>query len=149
MATVPRICQALKLEAPLFRISLQKFCSDASKPPKATKASKVPQSVETPKAATPKAATPKAATPKAAAPKAAIPKASAAESVIPKAPDIHEYKSAATPSDPGHSVGPGALKSGDYPNTEYFCYEKMSFYDLEVEMAPHRLPQPSANNGRL
>ncbi|XP_068227108.1 uncharacterized protein [Palaemon carinicauda] len=59
------------------------------------------------------------------------------------------YNSPATPSDPGHEVGPGASKTGEYPNTEYYTYDKMSYFDLEVEMAPDRIPQPSADNGHL
>ncbi|XP_045596829.2 translation initiation factor IF-2 [Procambarus clarkii] len=148
MASVARLGRAIRLEAPVLRLSLQGFCSKASKPPKTTKV------VEPPKAAAPKAATPKDVTPKTSAPKATAPKAAAPKPTAPlaaatKASSIPNYVSAATPSDPGHPVGPGALKGGDYPNTEYYTYEKMSYFDLEVEMSSHRIPQPSADNGQF
>ncbi|CAG9788327.1 unnamed protein product [Diatraea saccharalis] len=43
-------------------------------------------------------------------------------------------------------VGPGVdpNKSGAYKVPEYFCYDNMSFFEAEIEMAKFRLPQPSA-----
>lgn len=43
-------------------------------------------------------------------------------------------------------VGPGVEpnKSGAYKVPEYFCYDNMSFFEAEIEMARYRLPQPSA-----
>lgn len=41
-------------------------------------------------------------------------------------------------------VGPGASVNGDYKVPEYFCYDKMSFAEAEIEMAKYRCPQPSA-----
>uniref|UniRef100_A0A1B6GY67 Uncharacterized protein n=1 Tax=Cuerna arida TaxID=1464854 RepID=A0A1B6GY67_9HEMI len=49
-------------------------------------------------------------------------------------------KCVATPSG---EVGPGASKSGDYKNPEYFCYNNTSYFEAEIEMAKYRLPQPS------
>lgn len=46
-------------------------------------------------------------------------------------------------------MGPGADKGGAYPNTEYYTYNKMSYFDLEEEMSAHRIPQPGANNGHF
>ncbi|KAK5643578.1 hypothetical protein RI129_007423 [Pyrocoelia pectoralis] len=43
-------------------------------------------------------------------------------------------------SDP---VGPGASKSTNYKNPEYFSYHQLSYYEAEIEMAKYRLPQPS------
>lgn len=40
-------------------------------------------------------------------------------------------------------VGPGASKSGEYKNPEYFCYNTTSYFEAEVEMLKYRLPQPS------
>lgn len=40
-------------------------------------------------------------------------------------------------------VGPGASKEGEYKNPEYYQYNPMSFYDIEKEMSPFRLTQPS------
>ncbi|KAK9753893.1 NADH dehydrogenase [ubiquinone] flavoprotein 3, mitochondrial [Popillia japonica] len=40
-------------------------------------------------------------------------------------------------------VGPGAAKTTNYKNPEYFCYDKDSFFEAEVEMASYRCPQPS------
>lgn len=43
-------------------------------------------------------------------------------------------------------VGPGVdpNKSGAYKVPEYFCYDNMSYFEAEIEMAKYRLPQPSA-----
>lgn len=40
-------------------------------------------------------------------------------------------------------VGPGAAKSGNYKNPEYYCYDKNSYYEAEIEMNKYRCPQPS------
>ncbi|CAG9762506.1 unnamed protein product [Ceutorhynchus assimilis] len=45
---------------------------------------------------------------------------------------------------PNEPVGPGASKDGNYPNPEYFCYDKTSYFEAEVEMLKYRCPQPSA-----
>lgn len=44
-------------------------------------------------------------------------------------------------------VGPGIKpdKSGAYKSPEYFCYNDMSYYEAEVEMAKYRCPPPNAN----
>lgn len=41
-------------------------------------------------------------------------------------------------------VGPGASTKGDYKVPEYFCYDKTSYAEAEIEMAKYRCPQPSA-----
>ena len=41
-------------------------------------------------------------------------------------------------------VGPGASKDGAYKNPEYYTYNPMSFYDIEKDMKPFRIPQPSS-----
>ncbi|XP_072930300.1 uncharacterized protein NdufV3 [Epargyreus clarus] len=43
-------------------------------------------------------------------------------------------------------VGPGVdpQKSGAYKVPEYFCYDNMSYFEAEIEMAKFRCPQPSA-----
>lgn len=41
-------------------------------------------------------------------------------------------------------LGPGAATDGAYKVPEYFCYNRTSYYEAEVEMAKYRLPQPSA-----
>lgn len=41
------------------------------------------------------------------------------------------------------AVGPGAKKDGAYKNPEYYCYNDMSYFEAEVEMAKYRIPQPS------
>lgn len=43
-----------------------------------------------------------------------------------------------------HPVGPGASTDGEYKVPEYFCYNKTSYYEAEVEMEKFRCPQPSA-----
>lgn len=40
-------------------------------------------------------------------------------------------------------VGPGAAKNGNYKNPEYFCYDRTSYYEAEIEMLQYRCPQPS------
>ncbi|XP_047489138.1 formin-like protein 15 [Penaeus chinensis] len=67
----------------------------------------------------------------------------------PAGPTTPTYVSSATPSAPAEPVGPGASKAGNYPNTEYYTYNKMSYFDLEVEMGPDRIPQPSSGNGQF
>lgn len=44
-------------------------------------------------------------------------------------------------------VGPGIKpdKSGPYKSPEYFCYNDMSYYEAEVEMAKYRCPAPNAH----
>lgn len=42
-------------------------------------------------------------------------------------------------------VGPGASSKGDYKVPEYFCYDKTSYAEAEIEMAKFRCPQPSAH----
>lgn len=41
-------------------------------------------------------------------------------------------------------VGPGATSNGEYKVPEYFCYDKTSYAEAEIEMAKFRCPQPSA-----
>lgn len=47
---------------------------------------------------------------------------------------------------PSGPVGPNVDKdkAGPYKVPEYFCYNTMSYYEAEVEMAKYRLPQPSS-----
>lgn len=44
---------------------------------------------------------------------------------------------------PSQPVGPGASKSSDYKNPEYFCYHNTSYFEAEIEMLKYRIPQPS------
>ncbi|KAG8229817.1 hypothetical protein J437_LFUL008184 [Ladona fulva] len=44
---------------------------------------------------------------------------------------------------PNAEVGPGASKSSNYKNPEYFSYHKFSFAEAEMEMIKFRIPQPS------
>ena len=41
-------------------------------------------------------------------------------------------------------IGPGASTQGEYKVPEYFCYDKTSYAEAEIEMASYRCPQPSA-----
>ncbi|ALC49427.1 CG11752 [Drosophila busckii] len=41
-------------------------------------------------------------------------------------------------------VGPGASANGQYKVPEYYCFNRFSFSEAEVEMAKYRCPQPSA-----
>lgn len=41
-------------------------------------------------------------------------------------------------------LGPGAATDGDYKVPEYFCYNRTSYHEAEVELAQFRCPQPSA-----
>lgn len=41
-------------------------------------------------------------------------------------------------------VGPGASATGQYKVPEYFCFDRTTYYEAEVEMAKYRCPQPSA-----
>ncbi|XP_034113140.1 uncharacterized protein LOC132795049 [Drosophila nasuta] len=41
-------------------------------------------------------------------------------------------------------VGPGASASSGYKVPEYFCFNRFSYAEAEVEMAKYRCPQPSA-----
>lgn len=44
---------------------------------------------------------------------------------------------------PSEPVGPGASKAADYKNPEYYCYDKTSYFQAEIEMLKYRCPQPS------
>ncbi|CAH1958021.1 unnamed protein product [Acanthoscelides obtectus] len=44
---------------------------------------------------------------------------------------------------PNQPVGPGAAKNTGYKNPEYFCYDKTSYFEAEIEMLNYRCPQPS------
>ncbi|XP_029734697.1 uncharacterized protein LOC115269975 [Aedes albopictus] len=41
-------------------------------------------------------------------------------------------------------IGPGASRDGDYKVPEYYCYDKNSYFEAEIEMLKFRLPQPSS-----
>lgn len=41
-------------------------------------------------------------------------------------------------------LGPGASVTGTYKVPEYYCYDRFSYHEAEVEMAKHRCPQPVA-----
>ncbi|XP_034474260.1 uncharacterized protein LOC117781590 [Drosophila innubila] len=41
-------------------------------------------------------------------------------------------------------VGPGASTTSNYKVPEYFCFNRFSYAEAEVEMAKFRCPQPSA-----
>lgn len=60
----------------------------------------------------------------------------------PKIPDVKGL-SAKVVHPANEPVGPGAAKTTNYKNPEYFCYDKNSFFEAEVEMASYRCPQPS------
>ncbi|KAL1506673.1 hypothetical protein ABEB36_005996 [Hypothenemus hampei] len=47
---------------------------------------------------------------------------------------------------PKGEVGPGASKKSKYPNPEYFCYDKSSYFEAEVELLKYRCAQPSAHS---
>lgn len=59
--------------------------------------------------------------------------------IIPDVPGL----SAAVVKVSKESVGPGATKSGEYKNPEYFCYDKTSYFEAEIEILKYRCPQPS------
>ncbi|KAL1377085.1 hypothetical protein pipiens_016499 [Culex pipiens pipiens] len=42
-------------------------------------------------------------------------------------------------------IGPGASRDGEYKVPEYYCYDKNSYFEAEIEMNKFRLPQPIAN----
>lgn len=44
---------------------------------------------------------------------------------------------------PSGRIGPNAGKDKEYKNPEYFCYDKDSFGEAEVELEKFRLPAPS------
>lgn len=46
-------------------------------------------------------------------------------------------------------VGPGASKSSDYKNPEYFLYNKNSYFEAEIEMLKYRCPQPKAKEPKV
>lgn len=60
----------------------------------------------------------------------------------PKIPDVKGL-SAKVVHPTTEPVGPGASKASKYKNPEYFCYDKNSFFEAEIEMASYRCPQPS------
>ncbi|XP_016995143.2 uncharacterized protein NdufV3 [Drosophila takahashii] len=41
-------------------------------------------------------------------------------------------------------VGPGASATSGYKVPEYYCFNRFSYAEAEVEMAKYRCPQPSA-----
>ncbi|XP_017121372.1 uncharacterized protein LOC108142198 [Drosophila elegans] len=41
-------------------------------------------------------------------------------------------------------VGPGASATAEYKVPEYYCFNRFSYAEAEVEMAKYRCPQPSA-----
>uniref|UniRef100_A0A1Q3FN19 Putative mitochondrial nadh-ubiquinone oxidoreductase 9 kDa subunit-like protein n=1 Tax=Culex tarsalis TaxID=7177 RepID=A0A1Q3FN19_CULTA len=41
-------------------------------------------------------------------------------------------------------IGPGASRDGEYKVPEYYCYDRNSYFEAEIEMSKFRLPQPSA-----
>uniref|UniRef100_A0A0A9YC39 NADH dehydrogenase [ubiquinone] flavoprotein 3, mitochondrial n=1 Tax=Lygus hesperus TaxID=30085 RepID=A0A0A9YC39_LYGHE len=45
---------------------------------------------------------------------------------------------------PNSAVGPGASFQGEYKVPEYFCYDKTSYFEAEIEMLKYRCPQPSS-----
>ncbi|CAG0888583.1 unnamed protein product [Cyprideis torosa] len=49
---------------------------------------------------------------------------------------------------PSTPVGPGASKTGEYKCPEYYCYNSMSYIDIDVAMSTKRLPQPSSVQDR-
>ncbi|KAL1450782.1 hypothetical protein WDU94_003104 [Cyamophila willieti] len=50
---------------------------------------------------------------------------------------------------PKTEVGPGASKSSDYKNPEYFSYNTTSYFEAEIEMLKYRCPQPKAKDARI
>lgn len=60
---------------------------------------------------------------------------------IPKVPGLSE----ACLKVPKEPVGPGAAKNTGYKNPEYFCYDKNSYFEAEIEMLKYRCPQPSTS----
>nr|XP_027218526.1 protein app1-like [Penaeus vannamei] len=139
MSAIPRLLQTLRQsEAVLVGPSIRGFCTKPPKAPETKAAPKIPKAPKT--KAAPKAAA--AAEPVAAPPPPPAP-------AKPAGPTVPAYVSSATPSAPAEPIGPGASKTGNYPNTEYYSYNKMSYFDLEVEMGLDRIPQPSSGNGRF
>lgn len=69
----------------------------------------------------------------------------ASTSSQPNVPNVPGLSSACVHPASG-PVGPGIdpNKNGAYKVPEYFCYDNMSFFEAEIEMAKYRLPQPSA-----
>lgn len=45
---------------------------------------------------------------------------------------------------PNEPVGPGAAKAAEYKNPEYYCYDKTSYFQAEIEILKYRCPQPSS-----
>lgn len=64
------------------------------------------------------------------------------EAVIPDVPGLSPniVKAKSQP------LGPGASSTGPYKVPEYYCYDRFSYHESEVEMAKFRCPQPSARN---
>lgn len=60
---------------------------------------------------------------------------------IPKVPGLSD----ACIKVPNNPVGPGAAKNTGYKNPEYFCYDKTSYFEAEIEMLKYRCPQPSTS----
>ncbi|XP_055610048.1 uncharacterized protein LOC129756991 [Uranotaenia lowii] len=72
------------------------------------------------------------------------PTGAAAASAVPKAvtgdvPGLSN-KCVITKSGP---LGPGAARDADYKVPEYYCYDKNSYFEAEIEMEKFRIPQPS------
>ncbi|KAJ1524276.1 hypothetical protein ONE63_010789 [Megalurothrips usitatus] len=67
-------------------------------------------------------------------------KGSAVSSAIPDVPGLSKK----VLDVPNAEVGPGASKSTQYKNPEYFCYNNTSYFEAEIEMLKYRCPQPSA-----
>lgn len=65
----------------------------------------------------------------------------AATTTIPKVPGLSQ----ACLKVPKEPVGPGAAKNTVYKNPEYFCYDKNSYFEAEIEMLKYRCPQPSTS----
>jgi len=56
----------------------------------------------------------------------------------PKVPSIHVFRQISG------KIGPNASKEGQYKNPEYYCYHRLSYNDMEIEMKDKRLKQPSS-----
>lgn len=44
------------------------------------------------------------------------------------------------------AVGPGVTAQSEYKVPEYFCYDKTSYFEAEIEILKYRLPQPSSKS---
>ncbi|BES90943.1 Hypothetical protein NTJ_03751 [Nesidiocoris tenuis] len=47
---------------------------------------------------------------------------------------------------PNEAVGPGVTAQSEYKVPEYFCYDKTSYFEAEIEILKYRLPQPSSKS---